>query len=111
MARNMYYSPILRSVLASRKLDIYSSYEKLSREIRKAIIKEVSTELKQKPQNVDNFHPYIFSNNFWDYNFNVSLIVNKSNMIEIDNHSTSPFESLTNYFRDHLEVYNLFLTY
>lgn len=96
--------PIARSVISAQKADLYCSYEKLAKRIKKAVLIEVLGELNGKLRNSENFHPYLLTSDFWFMNYNVYLTANKVEKIGIDNIKQSPLESLMDYFSTRLEV-------
>ena len=96
--------PSVESAISSKKIDIYYSYENLIYNIKKAIIKEITNNIGENIQNIQNHHPYLFLKKFWEMGYNVHLLINKYDRVIIDSFQHSPFESIMDHFADNFEV-------
>jgi len=80
--------------IPAEKLDIYLPYGKILQNIKKSLIKEITTELDQSIDNFTSYHPQLYDDLLYSFGFDVSIKVNDdAERIQVSPQS-SPFQSL-----------------
>src|SRR5690349_13818221 len=103
--RQTYNQPAAQSIIPATKLDIYADFAKLVRQVKKQIIKEISSELEKRPGNAENYHPYLFTVNFWDMSYDIYVSHDNFEKLGVNDYQATPFEKLIEYYPDQLQVY------
>jgi len=93
------YSPEDRKI-SRKKVDIYLSYPKIIKNIKKYIIKLLTQEIGQNLANAEKYNPILFNELFWNLDYKVSLYINNREFDLKNANSSSPFLSLLDLARD-----------
>lgn len=80
--------------IPAEKLDIYLPYSKILQNIKKSLIREITTELDQNIENFANFHPQLYNDLLYNLDFDVSIKVNDAAERIHANAQSSPFTSI-----------------
>jgi len=80
--------------ISPAKLDVCLPYAKILQNIKRSLLKEISTELNQSWNNVANYHPKLYNELLYTLGFDVTVKINKNNVYENINSEGSPFLSL-----------------
>lgn len=93
------YQPEERK-LGINKIDIYYSYSKIMRNIKKAIIKTIVQEASQSLSNAERFNPAVLTESFWGSEFKCSILINNKEYELKNTQNISPFMTLMDIARD-----------
>lgn len=80
--------------IPANKIDISLSYYKIMENIKKAIIREISDSLKGSWNNTGSYQAKLYNENLYSLDFDVTLLVNRSQRIDRINRDGSPLLSL-----------------
>jgi len=80
--------------IPAEKLDIYLPYTRIIQNIKKSLIKEITTELDQNIENFASYHPQLYNELLYNLDFDVSIKVNDDSERIHVSPQNSPFLTL-----------------
>ncbi len=93
------YQPEERKLMTN-KVDIYYTYSKIMRNIKKTVIRTICQDIGNNLSMAEKFNPILYNDKFWVNDWKASLIINNKEYELKNANQLSPFITLMDISRD-----------
>ena len=93
------YQPEERKLMTN-KVDIYYTYSKIMRNIKKTVIRNICQDIGNNLSMAEKFNPILYNDKFWVNDWKASLIINNKEYELKNANQLSPFITLMDISRD-----------